>query len=208
MSEMHKYRNLCTNLASKRVVRKKNKKKILKWSTEIKLCLFPCSYSNAEQWSHNGRDQSQPVTPVGYISPDRTVLEAELGTGLWATDWDFTDSVLPKIDEKGKKKKMILKKKTKHKCCCEVTKKKKNLVSMLLVFEKKKEGVFDWMYILWTSIFLVNVHYAANVHGNAAGPLPVSLSSFLISSICISFSHRCHIWSSRRCMRSTRSTAV
>nr|AFV36367.2 estrogen receptor beta 2 [Thamnaconus septentrionalis] len=39
-------------------------------------------YSNAEQWSHNGRDQSQPVTPAGYISPDRTVLEAELVTGL------------------------------------------------------------------------------------------------------------------------------
>lgn len=82
---------------------------------------------------------------------------------------------------------------------------------MLLVFgrkKKKKKGVFEWMYTLWTSIFLVNVHYAANVHGNAAGPLPVSLSSFLISSICISFSHRCHIWSSRRCMWSTRSTAV
>lgn len=48
----------------------------------MKSYLFPGSYSNAEPWSHNGREQSQPVTPAGYISPERTVLEAELVTGL------------------------------------------------------------------------------------------------------------------------------
>lgn len=135
-------------------VTKLNNKK--KYSSEVLAVMtwyvFPCSYSNAEQWSHNGRDQSQPVTPVGYISPDRTVLEAELVTGLWDTDWDFTDSVLPKIDEKRKLKKKKDPEKKKTQVLLWGNKKKKSCLNAFSLWKKKKKKRCFWLNVYFVDV--------------------------------------------------------
>lgn len=64
----------------------------------------------------------------------------------------------------------------------------KKILFKCFVFFWGEVDVFDWMYILWTWIFPVDVHYG----GAAAGPAS-QFELFLISSICIFFTSVSHV---------------